>query len=109
MSCCGQRRTSASRTRTLANGVPVRPEPPREPARPATPRVAPTVSVPSRAAAPTRAGSPSRLRYTGVAEIAVRGPHSGRAYVFSSRAPERLVEGRDVDGLMRMGLFRRSS
>jgi hypothetical protein len=53
-------------------------------------------------------GSPARLRYTGVAEVAVRGPRSGRTYSFSSRMPERLVEGRDIDGLMRMGLFRRA-
>jgi hypothetical protein len=59
-------------------------------------------------AASASTGSPVRLRYSGVAEISVRGPRSGRTYIFSNRAPDRLVEGRDVDGLMRMGLFRRS-
>jgi hypothetical protein len=83
-----------------------RPDPARE--QPRTPASSPSYPPP---AASTHdgisTGAPARLCYTGVAEIVVRGPRSGRSYLFGNRAPERLVDGRDVDGLMRMGLFRR--
>jgi hypothetical protein len=49
----------------------------------------------------------ARLRYTGVAEIVVLGPQSGRSYAFSGSAPERPVHKADVEGLLRVGLFRR--
>ncbi len=110
MGCCGPRRTSTSAT--VVSGTSGRPEVHRQSSTSPAPSAASRVASPSAGAERTAASgpgaSPSRLRYTGVAEIAVRGQASGRTYVFSSRAPERLVEGRDVVSLMRMGLFRRS-
>ena len=107
MGCCGQRRANSSQMNTM-NARPARPDPAREQPRP--PASSPAFAPPAAAThASTASGAPARLRYTGVAEIVVRGPRSGRSYLFGNRAPERLVDGRDVDGLMRMGLFRRSS
>ena len=55
--------------------------------------------------AATKAGA--RLQYTGVAPIQVKGPYTGRTYVFSRTAPVASVERRDLTGLLRIGLFRR--
>jgi len=49
----------------------------------------------------------TKLRYTGVAPIRIRGPQTGRTYVFSRSEPEAAVDRRDVEGLIRIGLFRR--
>lgn len=72
----------------------------------------PTISQPvPPAAKPAPASVPSgpvaRLRYTGIAQISVRGPQSGRVYVFSGKDRERIVQKNDVDALLRVGLFRR--
>jgi hypothetical protein len=49
-----------------------------------------------------------RLRYRGSTGIAVRGPRSGRSYTFSGSEPERFVDIRDVEALLKMGLFQRA-
>jgi hypothetical protein len=54
------------------------------------------------------AGGTVRLRYRGSTGIAVRGPRSGRSYRFSGREPERFVDARDVEALLKMGLFQRA-
>jgi hypothetical protein len=52
-------------------------------------------------------GATVMLRYTGTTGIGVRGPRSGRVYAFSGRDPEHAVDGRDAEGLMKLGFFRR--
>jgi hypothetical protein len=61
--------------------------------------------------APARAtpGASAKLHYTGVAGVRVRGPETGRMYVFSGAHPDAAVDRRDVDGLIRIGLFRRGA
>jgi hypothetical protein len=62
---------------------------------------------PTRSAAPS-AGGTVRLRYRGSTGIAVKGPRSGRTYTFSGAEPERIVDSRDVEPLLKMGLFQRA-
>ena len=50
----------------------------------------------------------TKLHYTGLAAIRVKGPGTGKTYVFAGAAPDVAVDRRDVEGLMRVGLFRRS-
>jgi hypothetical protein len=54
------------------------------------------------------AGATARLRYRGSTGITVRGPRSGRTYTFSGAEPERFVDSRDVEPLLKMGLFQRA-
>jgi hypothetical protein len=49
-----------------------------------------------------------KLHYTGMASVRVRGPYSGRTYEFSGAHPDGAVDRRDVEGLMRIGIFRRA-
>lgn len=98
MGCCGQNRERQK----LALVFPI-PQP--SPANSLTP--ASNASIPSKPAATS--GSDTKLRYTGVAEITVRGPRSNRTYSFSGRNPERLVDRADVGPLMRTGLFRQKA
>jgi hypothetical protein len=53
-------------------------------------------------------GRSSKLRYTGMSPVQVRGQQTGRTYSFSRTAPEAEVDRRDLEGLMRIGLFRRA-
>jgi len=48
------------------------------------------------------------LRYSGVNDILVRGPATGRRYRFSPREPLQPVALRDVEELLRHRLFRRA-
>ena len=95
MPCCGQNREQARTT------APIK----------AQQQVQTSQPVPSAlqrpASAPAPSGPMTRVHYTGVAEISVRGPQSGRAYVFSGKNPDRLIPRGDVEGLLRVGLFRR--
>lgn len=45
------------------------------------------------------------LRYLQSPPILVRGPSTGRHYSFSRSQPLQAVHARDVDGLLRTGLF----
>jgi hypothetical protein len=45
------------------------------------------------------------LRYLQSPPILVRGPSTGRHYSFSQAQPLQAVHARDVDGLLRTGLF----
>jgi hypothetical protein len=91
MSCCGQNREKA-----------------RVAAQPVT-RVVPATPVNTRqAAAPKTTGPTTKLRYSGTARIQVKGPRTGRTYVVSGRAPDVVVDRRDADALMRIGLFQRA-
>jgi hypothetical protein len=56
---------------------------------------------------PAAVTSGARLQYTGVAPVQVKGPQTGRMYVFSRAAPVASVDRRDINGLLRIGLFRR--
>ena len=66
-------------------------------------------SVPQlRAAAyATPAAAAQRLRYLGQAPISLRGPHSGRVYSVDAAAHELAVDARDLEALLRTGLFQR--
>ena len=79
MACCGSRRTSLA---AYHHGH--RATPPPEPAPPAD-------AVP--------------LRYTGGADLALRGPASGRVYRVGPRRRDALAEGADVPALVATGLF----
>lgn len=94
MPCCGQNREQA---RTVTSP---------KPAQTAASRPVPPAPVRDQTVAPP-VGPMARVRYTGVTEIVIRGTQSGRAYAFSAKAPERSVHKSDLDGLLRVGLFRR--
>jgi hypothetical protein len=47
------------------------------------------------------------LRHRDASRVLVRGPATGRTYVFSPDQPTRPVDARDVDALMRTGRFAR--
>jgi hypothetical protein len=98
MSCCGQNREKA-RTAT------VRPAPASQ-TNQAIAEAAPLRQASeSVRGASAPAGPATKLRYSGTAQIQVRGPRTGRYYVFSRSAPEAAVDRRDAEALMRMGLF----
>jgi hypothetical protein len=90
MPCCGQNREKARVEARQPAAAPVNPAPL------------------ARSAASPGAGSTIRLRYRGSTSITVRGPRSGRSYTFSGREPERFVDGRDVEALLKIGLFQRA-
>jgi hypothetical protein len=110
MPCCGRSREKARMVvqqpavqgvQAIAQAVPTS-----APAKPG--------AVQPRPAPPTPAASSHgllpasvKLRYTGVAAVRVRGSQTGRTYTFSRSEPEAAVDRRDVEGLMRIGLFRR--
>jgi hypothetical protein len=99
MSCCGQSRArvaAAAPTKT-ATAVPA-----------AKAALVKPVAPKSIAAAAAPSGPTMKLHYTGVAPVRVRGPQTGRTYVFSGAAPIGAVDRRDAEGLMRIGLFRRA-
>lgn len=91
MMCCGQGRT-ALRASQAAQPKPL-------------PRFHVTASA-ARAAvsAPRPVVS---VRYLGAAPIVVRGAISGYAYRFAVGSAVQSVDARDVDGLLRKGIFRR--
>ena len=86
MPCCGQQRaairTSGSRRRLGAMGGP----------------------APSPAPAPQDGAV--QLAYLANAAIRVRGGSTRKTYEFSADAPIQQVAARDVEGLLRSGLFR---
>ena len=92
MPCCGQNREKA---KVAAAPLVHQPEARRV--------VAKSVGSP---APPVPLGPTVKLRYNGVAEIGVRGTRTGRTYLFSAAAPERAVDRRDAEALLRVGLFR---
>ncbi|MBZ5583275.1 MAG: hypothetical protein LAQ30_13925 [Acidobacteriia bacterium] len=51
------------------------------------------------------AGETTLLRYLESRPILVRGPSTGRHYTFSAAQPLQAVHARDVDALVRTGLF----
>jgi hypothetical protein len=95
MPCCGQNREQAK------TAAPTRATPQAQVSQAFRPQIVKPAS------APVLVGPMGRIRYTGVAEISVRGAQSGRAYVFSAKNPERMIPKSDIDGLLRVGLFRR--
>ncbi len=79
MGCCGEKRArEAARYRSVTRDAP---------------------------AAGAGPGLESRLRFTGRSAILVRGPVTGRAYVFTKETPEQPVARPDVDALLRTRLF----
>jgi hypothetical protein len=92
MPCCGQNREKA---RIAA-------------AQPPAPLRA-NLAAPAKGPFQPVAANSVRLRYRGSTSISVKGLRSGRSYTFSGREPERAVDGRDVEALLRIGLFQRAS
>ncbi len=92
MACCGQNREKAAQS--------------------SAPQPTKVSAHPVKAAAPSPSSKPmgvtAKLRYTGMAGVRVQGPASGRIYTFSGAVPEAAVDRRDVEGLMKSGLFRRA-
>ncbi len=84
MTCCSGRRAAAAAA--------------------ATPLLAPAVPVPVRRL-PAAGGL---LAYTGDATLALRGPASGRIYRVAPGGRPFEADPRDVDALLRCGLFRRA-
>ena len=90
--CCGRRPGPAGAARQGSPGAP--------PARPA----AGVMLAPGGAA-----GSGAViLRHRHRSPVMVRGPVTGRAYVFSAAQPEQPVDARDAEGLLRTGHFLRA-
>jgi hypothetical protein len=50
----------------------------------------------------------ARIRYNGQTELRLRGPATGRQYVFSAEAPLQDVAVRDVDVMLRSRWFARA-
>ena len=93
MPCCGQKRAALqaelARARRQQNPDSI-PAPPVE-----TPRAGVTQEV--------------LLRYLGNDAIALRGPHTGRAYRFAGTGATTIVQPQDVVALLRTQLFARVS
>lgn len=60
------------------------------------------------ARAPIEPGATQTLRYVGAGGVTVRGPATGRAYVFSASSPTRAVDAQDAMVLLRTAYFRRA-
>ena len=93
MSCCGQGRAALRASQAIQT--------------PQTTRVAAGGSARVVAAAALRANVP--IRYLGGAPIVVRGTVTGRAYQFAAGRAVQPVDARDVAGLLKKGIFRRST
>jgi hypothetical protein len=52
--------------------------------------------------------TPTQLRYSGTSNIVVRGPATGRSYIFSHAEPVRTVDRRDAAVLLRTHYFRQA-
>jgi hypothetical protein len=87
MSCCGSKRAEAQRPHLTRTSPPLTFE------RPPTATAA-TIEV--------------ELRYTGERGLSLRGPASGRVYVFATNGASRRVDARDVESLLRMRWFERA-
>jgi hypothetical protein len=81
MSCCGSRRMQLSESVGQARRAAPEPPPERLPA------------------------TGAELRYTGAADLALRGPASGRVYRVGPARRQLLVETADAAALLRTGLF----
>jgi hypothetical protein len=92
MGCCGKVRSNLSVSRGALQSQPVVPQPQlnRLPVlRPVQP-----------------GGDATMVRYSGVSNIAVRGPATGRRYTFSPAQPTQIVDMHDAAALMRTNYFR---
>jgi hypothetical protein len=100
--CCGSRRSAwraASQSHGATASPPVRRDPPERPA----------AGAGSRAPMSAQGAFHSvDLHYSETAEISVRGPITGRPYVFSASQPVQRVDTRDAAILTRNSSFRRS-
>ena len=98
MSCCGQTRASLS-TPTPST----KPAPATRPAE--SPQRRAVAAEPSR----SRAAAPAAvlLRHRNPGTLALRGPRSGRIYLFSDREP-RAVDPEDAATLLRTGAVERA-
>lgn len=85
MSCCGSKRAQVAGGSLAARTSPSLPQ---IPSLPATSEV--------------------RVRYMGERGLSLRGPASGRVYVFSALGVTRDVDSRDVEALLRMRWFERA-
>jgi len=93
MSCCGQGRAALRPSRAIQT--------------PKAPRIAGNGIARVAADAALRANLP--IRYLGAAPIVVRGLVTGRAYQFAAGRAIQPVDARDVAGLLKKGIFRRST
>lgn len=89
MSCCGQKRQALKSAEAQTTTV--------NPSQPAT-----RDSVPE----PSGATDKTRLRYLQEKPIVVRGFISRKRYFFSGDRPLNIVETKDVESLMKTGVFR---
>lgn len=88
MPCCGQKRSSLSTTPTpsrLRQSIPADPLPP--------------------VAATTELAGSLALRYVGAEATSLRGPHSGRGYHVAGGQALVTVDLRDLQAMLRTGLF----
>ncbi len=92
MSCCGRTRP-VSRERTAAAAIGARQE---------------TAISPPSAASATRTPSAVWLRYTGGSSVRMRGPVTGREYVFSDRRLIQRIDAGDAAALVQTRLFRQT-
>ena len=93
MSCCGQGRAALRPSQAIQT--------------PKAPRVAGRGIARVAADAEIRADLP--IRYLGAAPIVVRSLVTGRAYQFAAGRAIQPVDARDVAGLLKKGIFRRST
>lgn len=93
MSCCGQGRIALRTSQAIQT--------------PRAPRVAGGGIARVAGDAALRVKVP--IRYLGAAPIVVRGAVSGHAYQFAIGRAVQPVDARDVAGLLKKGIFRRST
>lgn len=93
MSCCGQGRAALRASQAVQT--------------PKTPRV--TGGGIARVAGDAALRAHVPIRYLGAAPIVVRGTVTGRAYPFAAGRAVQPVDARDVAGLLKKGIFRRST
>jgi hypothetical protein len=103
MSCCGQHRETQGATASAVH--------PSSVASPLKASVQPSLTTRGSmwgSASLALAGRGVQLRYRDRAPVQVRGPATGRTYVFSAVQPVQVVDARDADGLLRTRMFLRA-
>lgn len=88
MSCCGEKRALWKTQAAVRDR--------QTPARPATPAAEPPVAGET---------SQTALRYLGNGALSLRGPSTGRVYLFTGGDTMALVDKKDLDALLRTRLF----
>jgi len=97
MSCCGRSRANLGVSSAA-----------RRPAGAGTAAAVVAGGLQLAARLPIEPGAMQTLRYVGGRDVTVRGPVTGRTYLFSAAIPTRAVDAQDAMVLLRTAYFRRT-